>query len=525
MRSFFILVSLVLLVSCNNFLEENPKSEIAIDRYFSTPDHARSVVNNLYRSGVLSFYDSNDYYGGTPLMYGGYISGLFANDIYKGQRPISQYPPLLTHTSKNISSEMDIVWNNCYITIARANTAIKYISSTPGLEESECNQLIATAKFFRAYNYFFLVKFFGDVPLITEPYESLENLYVSRTAAKDVYTQIIQDLKDALTGGLINDTFVNNGFRITQSVVETVLANVYLQMSGYPILEDHYADAAQMARNVIKSGVHKLVENGSTPERSAYNILRTSDTESEFIYTKEYVVNIAEQGWICFSFPPVGSSLGIFKYPATTNVYKPSTTIINCYDPVEDLRIQEKQFFFRTYTYVKNGEEQTLDLGEYCNWFWYDENAMLVTGHCEKDLPIYRYAEVLLFAAEAIANSEGVTPEAVRYLTDVRARAYTSVDRSKIEAELSSLSKDEFIHEVWSERLRELPLECKVWDDIQRTRMYPVTSDKNPGKVTFVPIVGATNPYGATYKERDLLWPISDNEIQRNPNLEQNLGF
>jgi len=68
-------------------------------------------------------------------------------------------------------------------------------------------------------------------------------------------------------------------------------------------------------------------------------------------------------------------------------------------------------------------------------------------------------------------------------------------------------------------------LEFKMWDDILRTKMFPVISTTEAGKIDFVPLVGAKNASGATFKESDLLWPISPDEIQRNNKLTQNPGY
>ncbi len=97
--------------------------------------------------------------------------------------------------------------------------------------------------------------------------------------------------------------------------------------------------------------------------------------------------------------------------------------------------------------------------------------------------------------------------------------------RNTIEAELLAMSEQEFVGEVWKERLRELALEFKLWPDIQRTRLYPVTSEDNPGEVEFVDVVGASNNWGQTYEEKHLLFPIPDEEMQRNPELVQNPGY
>jgi len=158
-------------------------------------------------------------------------------------------------------------------------------------------------------------------------------------------------------------------------------------------------------------------------------------------------------------------------------------------------------------------------------WYYFDEEAMENTGRGTKDWNIYRYAETLLDAAEAIAQSTGVNAEAAGYLAQVQSRALgQSVET--LTAELQKLSKEKFIEACWTERLREFPLEFKIWDDCVRTGKFPVISNTlHSGEVTYVNLVGATNGSGATFKQSDLLWPISLNEIQRNPKLTQNEGY
>lgn len=510
--------------ACSDFLEEAPKSEMSINQYFKAPEHAQAAVNKLYRSGVPEFFNASSAYDAVKASYGAYLSGFYDNE-FKGMNVVVQHSQALSITALNITGEMDAIWDGCYTAIARANTAIKYIPVTPGLADAEIGLLQGQAKFFRALNYFHLVKMFGDVPLILEPYESLDNLYVTRTATAEVYGQIISDLTDA-ANVLNNEAYTKNGFRITKGAAETVLANVYLNMSGYPLKSDNYVNAAKAARSVISGGKHALIANGGTPETSAYNMIRTLDDSNEYIYSKEYQAGISDNSWRpAYCFPNNISSLAIIKYSNTNNIYRPVAQILNAYDPLNDLRIQEKQFFHTTFTYLKDGKENTVTFDHPTPYIWYEEDAIMNTGKGSKDYAIYRYAEVLLIAAEAIAQSEGVTAEAVGYLADVRARAYTKKTRAEIVSSLSGLSKEVFTHEVWTERIRELMLEDKLWGDIQRTRMYPVTSADSKGQVSYVNIVGARNPWGSTFQEKHLLWPISNNERQRNPKLEQNTGY
>ena len=102
------------------------------------------------------------------------------------------------------------------------------------------------------------------------------------------------------------------------------------------------------------------------------------------------------------------------------------------------------------------------------------------------------------------------------------ARAYI---RFRYKKEVACGVKDDFIKAVWTERLREFPLEFKIWDDCVRTGMFPVVDATEKGKVTYVTLVGAKNGSGGTFQASDLLWPLSLNEIQRNPNLVQNDGY
>ena len=95
----------------------------------------------------------------------------------------------------------------------------------------------------------------------------------------------------------------------------------------------------------------------------------------------------------------------------------------------------------------------------------------------------------------------------------------------EIAADLQGLGQQAFIEECWKERLREFPLEMKIWDDCVRTMKFPSISTTNKGEVEFVNLIGAQNGSGATFKDTDLYWPIPINEIQRNPNLEQNPGY
>lgn len=521
----FYLMIILSFTGCEDFLEEQPRDEIALDQYFAQPEHARDAVNALYRTGAMQLYNGG-VYSGSRIMFGPYISGFVDND-YKGQEVHVEIGQNLNYTEINLSSYLNSMWSDMYLGISRANTAIKYIPEVPGLSEEERAQYLAEARFFRALNYYYLVRYFGGVPLITTPYESLGDLNVERSTAQQVYDLVVEDLNAAIaSGGLTDVTVPSNGGRITESVAQTVLADAYLTMSGAAVGADRYCEAADAAREVINSDLYWLTEHTFNDEGelieggSAYNKIKDSRlAENETIYYYEHAIGISNNTYPQYSYPVTLAPE--LAYAITNNAYKPTDDLLEFYDPEKDLRIQEKQFW-HTSTTLPDGEVLEFAIAPH---MWEDELAAYATGLSDKVTPIYTYANVLLIAAEAIARCEGVTPEAVEYLAQVRERAYWKQDPAAIRAALSGLSTEAFVEEVLKERVRELVFEFQIWFDVLRTRKFPTPGDGSGGDIEFVDAVGATNYFDAVITESDLLFPIPEMEMQRNPLLTQNPGY
>ncbi|MCW8312315.1 RagB/SusD family nutrient uptake outer membrane protein [Sphingobacterium sp. InxBP1] len=518
-NKFFMLLilGLSLTTSCNKFLEEDPQSNLSLDGYYKNPAQAEATVNSLYRRGAPQRYSlAGSAYIGPSASVNTMLTGYFTNS-YEGQERVCLFARELTRQQNTnlITGAMNTIWDESYKAINIANAGVKYIPTISFVSEEQQKVLLAEAKFFRAYNYFYLVKTFGAIPLSLTPIETLEDdLYLERTEAAKIYEVIEADLKDAVRD-LPAKTFAENGHRVTKYVAAMALANVYLQ-------EGKFSEAAEAAKIVISSP-HKMTENVDLKMNSAYNKLRTTDDLSEVIYAQEYDATInTSSWWTTYAF--TSSATSVFdKYAIFERVFGPTNQFLNVYKK-EDLRIQPNQFFHWSYTNPVNGKKWTSDVAGV--WYYFDEQAATVTGRGTKDWNFYRYPEALLIAAESIAKSTGVSTEAAGYLAQVKARANTEGKTvADFISELQALSADDFVKECWKERLREFPLEFKMWDDILRTKMFPVISTTEAGKVDFVPLIGAKNGSGATFKESDLLWPISPDEIQRNNKLTQNPGY
>ena len=129
--------------------------------------------------------------------------------------------------------------------------------------------------------------------------------------------------------------------------------------------------------------------------------------------------------------------------------------------------------------------------------------------------PIFRFAEVYLIAAEALAEvNNGPTAKAYEYINKVRERARFG---GTVPANLQTgMSKTDFINAVLKERLMEFPLECKRWYDIKRRQL---------GDQVFKG-ANSIEPHSNFTSSKDYLLALPQDELDRNPNLmPQNPGY
>ena len=347
--------------ACNDFLEEKPKSSLTAPDYYQTEAQAQANVNYLYRTGASSkLTGAGSAYVGPFASITGQLTGYFTNS-YEGQELTCKYSRELTRqqNTMTVSVTIDGIWDDCYKAINVANGAIKYIPEI-SMDQSLANRLIGEAKFFRAWNYFNLVKIFGGVPLTVEPYESMENMYLERASVEQVYAQVESDLKDAVNA-LPAATFYNNSNRITKYAAAMVLTSVYMQ-------QGKYADAASAVKTVIDSP-HALATNDDLALGSAYNKIRTTDGLAESIYSYEYNATISNGGWWpTYAFNSAATAI-FGTYSIFERTYGPTNQFLNVY-AANDLRIQPNQFFHWNYTNPDNGKTWTAPENACGCWFW-----------------------------------------------------------------------------------------------------------------------------------------------------------
>jgi len=152
----FLGLAILSLSSCiNSLLDKKPISNFSAESFYLTQDQAKAGVYGIYNSLQSTMHTNFSFWG----------EGRADNVKVKHS---GETTFLLNNTLTATLSSAD--WTNLYTTISRANYAIKNIPNVFASGDALGNQLIGQAKAVRALCYFYLVRVWGDVPLILEPY-------------------------------------------------------------------------------------------------------------------------------------------------------------------------------------------------------------------------------------------------------------------------------------------------------------------------------------------------------------------
>jgi starch-binding outer membrane protein, SusD/RagB family len=477
-----------LLFSCEDWLTEEPKSTKPIGG--TTAVDAQASVDGIY-AFLRAPYDK-----------GGYANMAYsilevATDQYKASA-IDDFGAAEVYNLVYTTSNPHFAnwWNSCYRGIEAANIAISTIPTItdPKLSDNQRSQLMGEAHFLRAYYYFMLVRMFGDIPLKVTPTTSEADGQIGKSPVKDIYEKVI--VPDLLLAEEQNLPATSQAGRVSNGAVKALLAKVYLTMAGYPLQQtDKYALAKEKAREVM-DGRYSLFQ--SDANRTWFNKLNNSDfdNQQEHIFMVQYAVNLVSNS-ISIYFAPLGGTGVLTPSGIHFAGMYPTDKFYNSYQE-NDLRAQNQGFFFTEYDGIK------FELSVYK---YFDPSLRTVAPQGDKNVPLIRYADVLLTYAEAQNAADG-SPDATSYEAINAIRA-----RSGLEP-LSGLSGQAFTEAVWRERAWELTVEGQVWFDMLRTR-------KIFNGTGFQDVVGYTLSNGKTIGEQHLQFLIPQSELDVNPRLAQ----
>lgn len=388
----------------------------------------------------------------------------------------------LTSTNGLLNS----VWRSCFITISRCNN-ILYRIDEADIDETLKSQYKGESLFLRAYCYFYLVRFFGDVPIIEQSFRSPNEIAafdMSRKPVSDVYQLIINDLKAA--GELLDGVSGLSKSRASECASKTLLGKVYLTQKEYSLSATVLKEVKDMNTYSLVSDYKSLFTNGN-------------DELSESIFEIKYLSgNVGEGNWFSSLFTPPRFDMAIFP-----GNMQGSGRIV----PTEDMRNVYETGDLRRAASI--GDSVLLKDGTYAKNIYglkFVDFTTGLNGDGGINFTSLRYADVLLMYAEAL-NETGKTTEAHSYLNMIRNRAGL--------APLSGLSKSDFTLAMEKERRVEFLLEGHRWFDLVRTGRAKTVLNKYFEDIEL----------SFSVEDYELLMPIPQREIDIDPNLEQNTGY
>lgn len=473
---------MTLLSSCNGFLEQNPKNSLSVNDSFKTADDITAAVN-----GVYSALQENNVY------YNWYVFAEIPSDNTRNQLSGSvttqnEFDQFYIDTQNSMISAF---WQAAYKVINRANTVLDKIDGID-IDESLASRYKLECKFIRALMYFNLVRVYGDVPLVLKQITVKESYDYVRESKENVYAQIISDLIEA--EGLPESYSDDESGRATSGAAKSILGEVYLTLH-------QYSDAEAVLREVINSGVYKLLENtpGSLNIDGYTSIFSpTNHNNSESIFEIQFKKGgYGEGSGFVNNYAPENSGTNVVSVGGTGGNNIPEMDIYNAYEE-GDLR-RDVSMSLGYYDNRKNNEwVESRYICKYKDtpYQGYDAN---------NNYPVIRYGDVILMYAEAL-NELGNTAEACNYLNMTRRRGFGYQTSETSPVDLQTTSKDEFFLMVEQERRVELAFENHRWFDLIRTgRAVEVMTSK-----------------GFHLNETNLTCPIPQKQIDINKNLTQN---
>lgn len=286
----FIAGIVLMVTACSDFLDETPKSSIDPDNYYNNDAEAQIGVNCIYSTL------KNNFVTGYDIKY--VPTDLILKPSWSMEEGLGDY----TFTPNN--DRMLKMWKNHYLAIKDCNSTIDQIEKNRD-KIAHADRYIGEARGVRAFLYFDLVRWYGDVPLVLHPATSPngDGLKVARDDKKVIFQQILDDLDFASKNSVQKNA--DNGFqygRFSQDAAFALLAKVHLyiasitQRDGMEILlpaSEHYAKVIENAKKVIDNGNYKLTQY--YPD--AFDYRTESKAQEENIFSSVRLTGDDTGGW------------------------------------------------------------------------------------------------------------------------------------------------------------------------------------------------------------------------------------
>ncbi len=453
----FALISL--LNACKkDWLEVTPKGTELEENYYQNADEAFA--------GLVAIYDQ---VGGTS---GGYINkftvALSGSDDHfaggGGATDVNNLQVLSNYTLDPATGPQGELWDRGFSGVFRANILISKLPDIPMSDDLK-KRYMAESKFLRAYFYFDLVRFFENIPLFKEPISASEMYQVVQADPSEVYSFIIQDLKDAIEDLPPSVPVETEGGRATEGAARALLGKVYLQLEDYTLAAEQFIKVNGEPGGTSQFG-YSLLPN--------FNDLWDFDNKqnSESIFSVNHTDKAQWDNWGCI---PCSEGNWINTMCAPRNYNRVDTTAPDYFsgwsffvitnqlenamqgDPryeftVADVQVLEDEGLI---TYEKGYQNTGFFIKKFIPLQSDVNEGGNVFGNFDQNIYDIRLADTYLMEAEALVLSGGDLGRAQALLDAVRARV-----------ELPSVAVA--MEAIKTERRMELAGEGHRWFDLVR---------------------------------------------------------
>ena len=444
---FFGLASTLLLSCSDDFVDVKPRSDNSED-FFNTEED--------YQNALIGAYD---------LLQSTYLNVLMGeiasdNTLAGGESATDvlgiQEVDDMRHTPQN--QQLRDIWSWMFAGVNRANYILEFKDKTdfPGKE-----QVLAEATFLRAYYYFELVKWFGDVPLaVDKRIEFGEQFTIDRTPKAEIYAQLESDLTFAAN----NLPYIQNTpGRVTKGAAQALLGKVYL-------FQQKYEESAAVLEDLINNGPHDLVTDYNTIFEEA------GENNIESVFEVQYFEGQGA-GFGCLQCSEGNVAVGFngvrnYEGPDFSSGFSFNVPVQEVYDAFEagDLRRDVAILNIDAWATATGA---TYGVGyEHTGYFnrKYIPRKRSADAQGDRNLTnpnnyrAIRFADVLLMAAEAFNRSAAPNDaKAQEYLNRLRTRAFGST------ANNITATGDNLYNNILDERRIELVGEGHRFFDLVRT--------------------------------------------------------
>lgn len=497
-------VTAMALTSCTD-LDQKPLSSITKDSFYKNESDVKAALNGVYsiftEDGMTGIYNDDMIY----------LNDLQSEYARRGTANSADIAELGNFSYTPTNSFIKGTWQLHYNGINRANVLIDHTENNENITEESRKNYVGAAKFLRAFFYFDLVRFYGDVPLVIHDGEGEGE---PRTSQDSVYQQIVADLQDAEN---ISPNFATLSSEVSPWAAKTLLAKVYLNWAQsdtpYSLANQRtlYQKAIDKANEVIASGkyhlINKFIDNWSIDKKDGPELIFT--VEHKFGVNRNITGHCVFSTGFTNSKLPVIAALDNSLYDNwdPNDQRRDASVTKRLYDPSTDSYFDFDRIRFRKY----------IDTTEMANY-----SAPYISGQ-NISSSVLRYSEVLLIKAEAENELNGPTAEAYDAINQVRRRAYwnpytnderTPNDGSSVD--LGGLTQEQLRQAIHEEYKKEFLLEGTRWFDLKRWHILVKTIKAG---------VPQNDLKYQNISTKNYYLPIPSDQIILNPNLVQNWGY